>query len=278
MIRVSKSLVILVLALGVPLLSADLSPQLASIDAQRRSIEQQMQSTQTQVASAQRQYLSVKRQAELVPAWKTPPPALVSALPLYDCQPISAHEAEPIIQSAADHEALPPELLRAVIKQESGFKPCAVSSMGAQGLMQLMPDTALDLRVNNPFDPKENIRGGASYLKQLVNRYGGDLRMALSAYNAGMGRVDRTAGVPDILETQNYVSSITGDLGYEQLPLLAGTWDAPGALDLPAETVVGNQPIGGHDFHPASLQLSLGSIQFGNANDKMIAVHLASEK
>ena len=172
-----------------------------------------------QTISAQKQRVSVLKQAAIVPAWKTELPVLQALAAAYlDCAPLPAEEANELITSAADREALPPELLRAVIKQESGFRPCAVSSMGAQGLMQLMPDTADEMRVGDPFDPKDNLRGGAAYLKSLVNRYGGDLRRALSAYNAGTARVDRTDSVPDIFETQNYVESITNDLGYSQLP------------------------------------------------------------
>lgn len=248
--------------------AADLSPQLASIEAQRASIERQFASVEGQVASAEKQRKSVRRQEALLPVWKTPPAVAAAIFPVvYDCQPIATNEAESLIHSAANREELPPELLRAVIKQESGFKPCAVSSVGAQGLMQLMPATAVDLHVANPFDPKENIRGGAAYLKQLVTRYGGDLRKALGAYNAGVGRVDAFGGVPDFLETQNYVSNITGDLGYDQLPPVAET----------EPSVVEGISVNGQDFHAASLQLRLGTVDFG-APRKTLPVQLPNDR
>jgi soluble lytic murein transglycosylase-like protein len=101
-----------------------------------------------------------------------------------------------------------PKLLRAVMERESGFHPCAVSPKGAKGLMQLMPDTAAQLGVKDPFDPKENVDAGAHYLKQMLDRYKGDLSQALGAYNAGPAAVDQAGGVPDIPETLDYVKSI----------------------------------------------------------------------
>ena len=79
--------------------------------------------------------------------------------------------------------------------------------------MQLMPATAAQFGVADPFDPRQNVGGGAAFLRQLLNRYGGDLKLALSAYNAGIGRVEASGGVPNLLETQNYVSGILEDLG-----------------------------------------------------------------
>jgi soluble lytic murein transglycosylase-like protein len=105
-----------------------------------------------------------------------------------------------------------PELIRAVINQESGSRPCAVSEVGAQGLMQLMPATASELGVQNAFDPKQNVDAGAKLLKQLLAKYNGDISLALSAYNAGESRVDREGAVPPISETINYVFSILSQL------------------------------------------------------------------
>jgi hypothetical protein len=180
----------------------------------------------------------------------------MNATAYLDCPALSGREAESLVQSAAEKQSLPPDLLRAVIKQESGFHPCAVSGAGAQGLMQLMPTTAIDLHVNNPFDPRENVQAGASYLKQLVNRYGGDLRRALSAYNAGMGRVDLTGDVPNIWETQNYVTSITDRIGYSQLPLPEDPEQASPAFE-PARPADGIA-------RPVALRLTLGTVQFGS--------------
>jgi soluble lytic murein transglycosylase-like protein len=142
---------------------------------------------------------------ELSPPAPTPPLASRAERPA--CEPLSASETGPLIESAAARENLQPELLRAVVKQESDFVPCAVSPKGAVGLMQLMPMTATQLGVRNAFDPKENIDGGARMLRQLLDLYG-DLPLALSAYNAGMGRVRADGGVPNIPETQDYVHRI----------------------------------------------------------------------
>lgn len=113
-----------------------------------------------------------------------------------------------IVMAAARHN-VDPNLVRAVIKQESNFNANAVSRKGAIGLMQLMPSTARQLNVKNPFDPQQNVEGGVRHLKQLLDSYGGDVNLALAAYNAGSGAVARSSGVPHYAETQNYVRRIT---------------------------------------------------------------------
>jgi soluble lytic murein transglycosylase-like protein len=128
--------------------------------------------------------------------------------PTASCDPMPAHALEPLIHQAAREQELAPELLRAVIAEESGFRPCVVSSKGAVGLMQLMPETAGWLGVANPFDPQENVASGARFLKYLLLRYGGKLDQALAAYNAGPGRVDRAGGIPPIRETRQYLPRI----------------------------------------------------------------------
>src|SRR5208282_932902 len=113
-----------------------------------------------------------------------------------------------IVEAAARHN-VDPNLVRAVVKVESNFNPNAVSRKGAMGLMQLMPSTARQLKVKNPFDPEQNVDAGVRHLKQLLENYGGDIKLTLAAYNAGAGAVARSSGVPHYAETQNYVRRIT---------------------------------------------------------------------
>lgn len=117
-------------------------------------------------------------------------------------------EFEPIIQSLASEYGVDKSLVKAVIHAESGYNPNAVSSKGAQGLMQLMPKTAQGLKVNNSFDPKDNIRGGIRYLRFLLDTFKGDVTLALAAYNAGLSRVSQYGGVPPYQETRNYISKV----------------------------------------------------------------------
>ena len=114
---------------------------------------------------------------------------------------------EAILQTSNRH-SLSPALVHAVIRAESAYNPNAVSSKGAMGLMQLMPGTASLLKVSNPYDPEENISGGVRYLRYLLDRFGGNLELALAAYNAGESRVLRTNQIPRISETQQYVRKV----------------------------------------------------------------------
>jgi soluble lytic murein transglycosylase-like protein len=126
-------------------------------------------------------------------------PAAVSGAPTpYD-------EAIRIIADSLDVEYA---LVKAIIKAESGFNHLAVSPKGAQGLMQLMPGTAAEVEVQDVFSPQENIAGGVRYLRQMLDRYAGNIALAVAAYNAGPTRVDQAGGIPDIAETREYVARV----------------------------------------------------------------------
>ena len=118
------------------------------------------------------------------------------------------YEAE--IQAAAQRNGVDPALLRNLVRAESNFNPNATSGAGAQGLTQLMPATAAGLGVTNPYDPAQSLEGGAKFLRQMLDQFGGDPSKALAAYNAGPGAVQKYGGVPPYAETQAYVQKIMG--------------------------------------------------------------------
>lgn len=118
------------------------------------------------------------------------------------------NEYNSIIREASAQYGVNEQLIRSVVQQESGFNPLSQSKAGAAGLMQLMPATAQSLGVTNRFDPEQNINGGTKYLKQMLDRFNGNKVLALAAYNAGPGNVEKYNGVPPFSETQNYVKQI----------------------------------------------------------------------
>jgi soluble lytic murein transglycosylase-like protein len=124
-------------------------------------------------------------------------------------RPTTPQELDRIVQATAEKHSVDARLVRAVIATESNWNATAVSRKGAQGLMQLNPDTAQELGVADAFDPAQNVDGGVRYLGMMLDRYNGDVHMALAAYNAGPGAVDRSGGIPRIAETRNYVQKVT---------------------------------------------------------------------
>lgn len=139
-------------------------------------------------------------------SFRSPPRFRVKAPPA--ARKLAPQEIESLIQEASRSHNLPPSLVKAVIRVESNFNPSATSPKGAQGLMQLMPGTADDLLVADPYDPRENISGGVRYLRMLLDRFNNRLHLALAAYNAGPKRVSQRLEVPPIPETQGFVSDV----------------------------------------------------------------------
>ncbi len=188
--------------------SSDGTPA-AGVSATQASFQKQQDSLAAQRQSLQRQYRDKAVAMESTDDFISPFPPL----PQMDCAPLSTDEISALIESASKKTSLQPEVLHAVMKQESAFKPCAVSAKGAQGLMQLMPSTVDLLHVADPFDPTQNVAAGAAFLKQLLDKYKGDLRLALVAYNAGPNRAGapESNSFPD--ETQQYIANIFAELG-----------------------------------------------------------------
>ena len=165
-------------------------------------------------SSLEQQRVSVQHQRELARAVFRPQASFAQSTEPA-CDPLPEPVVDQLVAESATREGLDPKVIREVARQESAFRPCAVSSKGALGLMQLMPGTAQDLNVSNPFDPKENMQAGSRFLKALLERYEGDLALALSAYNAGPKRVDKAGTVPNIPETQQYVRNIAEKLALD---------------------------------------------------------------
>jgi soluble lytic murein transglycosylase-like protein len=171
-----------------------------------------------QLAAIATQREAARKQAAAAGSWLSPwasPPLMQP-----ECDPIADPVVGPLIDGAAKAHDLQPKLIRAVIEQESGFHPCALSASGAEGLMQLMPETAQELGVADPFDAAQNIDAGAKYLKDLIDKYKGDVAQALGAYNAGPGASDRAGGIPNIPETRDYVDAILKKLDIKPPPII----------------------------------------------------------
>jgi soluble lytic murein transglycosylase-like protein len=189
--------------------------QRAAAAAMQESLDKQQTAIRKQLGtSTSGTFFALPRAASLgtVTGTLSPPLPIMPIAP--ECDPLPAPEVESLVGQTAERDGLSADLLRSVMKQESGFRPCAVSTKGAMGLMQLMPGTAEELGIADPFDPASNLDGGARFLKQLLNRYGGDLPKALGAYNAGPAKVDAAGAVPAIPETLDYVRQILGGLPF----------------------------------------------------------------
>jgi soluble lytic murein transglycosylase-like protein len=143
---------------------------------------------------------------------------------------------EKLVREAADRHSLDPALVRAVIETESHWNPVAVSNRGAAGLMQLIPTTAQRFGANDVFNPKQNVDAGVHYLKTLLERYNGNLDLALAAYNAGEGAVDRAHGVPAFRETRDYVHKVQNAYFRPGSGRLGDAWFNPRAIHKDVDT------------------------------------------
>jgi soluble lytic murein transglycosylase-like protein len=186
--------------------------------AMQESLAKQRAAIEQQTGNAGGSFFLLPRAASLGGvngAVAAPVPITPIGIPqVVECDPLPAPEVESLVGETSERDGVNPDLLRSVMKQESAFRPCAVSSKGAMGLMQLMPATADQMGIVDPFDPISNLDGGARFLKQLLTRYGGDVPKALGAYNAGPARVDAAGAVPAIPETVDYVRQILAGLPF----------------------------------------------------------------
>jgi soluble lytic murein transglycosylase-like protein len=149
---------------------------------------------------------------------------------------IDRNGVEKLVREAADRHSLDPALVRAVIETESHWNPVAVSNRGAAGLMQLIPTTAQRFGANDVFNPKQNVDAGVHYLKTLLERYNGNLDLALAAYNAGEGAVDRAHGVPAFRETRDYVHKVQNAYFRPGSGRLGDAWFNPRAIHKDVDT------------------------------------------
>ena len=155
--------------------------------------------------------MSIPAAASKAPPNISPPLGFVSTSEAFRALPATIAYNDAIAE-AAELYGLDPNLIRAIIRAESAFNPFAVSRVGAQGLMQLMPEVAEELNVLDPFDPRQNIFGGARYLRRLLDLHKGNVNLAVASYNAGPGAVDRHNGIPPYRETRAYVKKVNAFL------------------------------------------------------------------
>ena len=158
--------------------------------------------------SIAKQRVSVQQQMNATSAYGRVFVRRLPAQPTFACEPIAEPELGNMIDRTALDQQVSPELVREVAREESAFRPCAVSRAGAVGLMQLMPATQVQFAVQNPLDAQQSLTAGAKLLKQLLDHYHGDIALTLGAYNAGSSAVDRTSTIPAFQETRSYVSDI----------------------------------------------------------------------
>lgn len=167
-----------------------------------------------------------------------PPPKVVTAnVPRGDVNPqrqeaLTQEGLNQLVSGAGERNQIDPDFIRSVIKAESGFHQNAVSRKGALGLMQLMPGTASEMGITNPFDPRSNVEGGTKYLRDLLVKYNFDVNKALAAYNAGPKRVDQYHGIPPYYETQAYISRIIRDFNRQKIAKNPALAKKPGATKL----------------------------------------------
>jgi soluble lytic murein transglycosylase-like protein len=205
-----KTLALLVLVMtGSPVAKPDQAS--SALAAEKTAIQQQRISLAAQRASLKRQMGEKRFLATLGNSFEGPIPSINPAVP--PCPPLEKSRREDLIATASRKHVLDPDLLRALMRQESGFRPCAVSFKGALGLMQLMPATLEQFHVAEPFDPAQSVEAGAALLRSLLERYHGDLGLTLAAYNAGVSRIEDTNPASYPTETKNYVSEILSELG-----------------------------------------------------------------
>ena len=178
----------------------------AALDQQRESVKKQARSLKLFEAEQSDFYLTPWPKSATPDGEARAQPASFSSQ--QPCEPIEPARLAEMIGETARREGVQSKLLAAVVRKESAGVPCAVSPVGAMGLMQLMPATAAGAGVRDPFEPKQNLEGGARLLRQLLERYDGNVALALGAYNAGPASVDQYQGVPPFTETQKYVSEI----------------------------------------------------------------------